>query len=222
MNKHLKIGFLSQFSPTDRMASSGTNYKMAEELGKIGKLKWIQIKPTLIGKCAFRFTRWWNRYFKKHLYIDGTYWGSKRNTHAISCEEFGDCDVIAAFFCMPVLANLKTDKPIIYFSDATAPAMIDYYPEFSNLFQFNKKQVIELEKKAMDNATAIVLSSAWAANSATSDVLKQPKSNVHIVEFGANIDERDIIKTERPVKELIIFILELMNPSCILHRNYCL
>lgn len=202
-DKRLKIGFLSQFSPSDRKASSGTNYKMAEELSKIGDLKWIQIKNTSCGKKIGSIARWWNRHFTKHINIMGTFWGAKKLYNPISTDAMEDCDVIAAFFCMPILANLKIDKPIVYFSDATAQAMIDYYPNFSNLLSFNKNQILVLEKMAMDNASAIVLSSTWAANSASGEILKQSKEKVHIVEFGANIDERDIISTKRIITDTI-------------------
>lgn len=127
--------------------------------------------------------------------------GAKIADTIISKDALDECDVIAAFFCMPVLANLQTDKPIVYFTDATAPAMLDYYPYFSNLFQLNRKQFVALEKKAMDKATAIVISSAWAAKSATSEILNQPQSKVHIVEFGANIDVKDISRCERVIKD---------------------
>lgn len=196
----IRIGFLSQYSPGDRKASSGTNYKMAEELAKIGELKWIPIRQSWFLKRLNSLVRLINRRQRNRILLGGTCFGARLYGSKIRKEEFEDCDIIAAFFCMPVLANLNIDKPIIYFTDATAPRMIDYYPEFTNLYGFNRRQVVELEKRAMDRAAAIVVSSGWAADSAKGE-LQQEAGKVHTVEFGANIDEKDIVDTPRPVKD---------------------
>lgn len=197
--KRLKIAFLSRYAPTDRKASSGTNYKMAEELSKIGDLEWIPIRESAIGRYGGKFARGWNRLFKKRIYFFGSFFGARYGYKPIQKEIFKDYDVVVAFFCMPVLANINTDKPVVYFSDATAPAMVNYYPQFTNLIHTNLTQVEALEKRAMDNATAIVLSSNWAADSAI-NALSQSKDKVHIVEFGANIDDKDIDESDRTFK----------------------
>lgn len=54
----------------------------------------------------------------------------------------------------------------------------------------------------MDKTSAIVLSSNWAASSAISD-LQQDESKIKVVEFGANIDDQDIMFTERKVKDMV-------------------
>lgn len=191
----MKIAFLSMYSPDDRKASSGTNYKMAEELSKIGELKWVKIKYTYFGAKIGGLVRFLNNRFNKKFYLDGSKLGQLCRV-SIPMDSFEDCDLIVAFFCMSTIANIKTNKPIIYFTDATFPAMIEYYPEFSNLLRFNIKYGFNLEKKAMDNANSIVVSSNWAAKSAI-EQLSQPKEKVNIIEFGANVDEKDIIISER-------------------------
>lgn len=111
-------------------------------------------------------------------------------------KEFDACDIIAAYFCMPVLANLKTKRPIIYFTDATYPAMVDYY--FYNRWKFNNIQGAKLEQRAMQKATSIVISSDWAATSAQKD-LKILKAKIHIVEYVANISDNDITYRTRDI-----------------------
>ena len=44
----IKIGYVSQFAPNDRCASSGTNYKVAEQLSKYGEILWLPIKTPKI------------------------------------------------------------------------------------------------------------------------------------------------------------------------------
>lgn len=51
MKNRIKIGILSEFNPEDRKASSGTNFKMAEQLGNLGEIQWIPIKKRFLGKC---------------------------------------------------------------------------------------------------------------------------------------------------------------------------
>lgn len=191
----MKIAFLSKYSPNDRKASSGTNYKMAEQLSKIGELKWIKIQYSYVGAKISGIIRFLNKRLPNKICLQGTFLWNVCQIPILE-SSFDDCDVIVAFFCMPTLAHIKTDKPIIYFSDATFPAMVDYYPEFTNLFKYNVKSGIGLEKKAMDRATKIVLSSDWAAKSAVEE-LDQPKEKVEIIELGANIDEKDIVTSER-------------------------
>lgn len=192
----MKIGYLSEHAPSDRKASSGTNYKMVQQLSKIGELKWIPIRQRRFAKyfkylikalylmCGYNVIPALNRYFYKCMY------------KKVEVESFNDCDIVAAFFCMPTLANLESiKKPIIYFTDATFPAMIDYY--FHNLTESNKRQGIEAENKAMKRSDIIIVSSDWAKDSALNDLKVEP-NKINVVEFGANIDEKDIVNDKVP------------------------
>ena len=105
---------------------------------------------------------------------------------------FVPCDILIAFFSGSQLYHWDTKgKPVIYVSDATFPAMIDYYPPFCNLWKWNIRQGIDIEKKSLDKATTIVLSSDWSAASAVKD-LGQSINKIHVIEFGANIDQKYI------------------------------
>ncbi len=188
-NKRIKIGFLSEFSPTDRKASSGTNFKMAEHLSQIGELKWIPIKRNKTGRIVELIIKGVSRIFGKQFEIKSTMWGSKNGFSPIDPHEFDDVDIVAAFFCSPTLAHLKTYKPIVYFTDAAYPSMVNYY--WYDRWDFHNRQGTELERLAMENATNIVVSSRWCKDSAVNDLNISP-DKIHIVEFGANIDDRDV------------------------------
>jgi len=58
------------------------------------------------------------------------------------------------------------------------------------------KQGIKIEKKAMNSADVIILSSEWAKNSAIKDY-NQPESKIHVIEFGANLNDDDMIKSNK-------------------------
>lgn len=117
--------------------------------------------------------------------------GAKYQSETIDMENLQQCDVIFAPFCSEALYSLKTDKPIIYLSDATFSIMVDYY--FKGLSKYAINQGNQVEQKAMDKATEIIVSSQWAANSVINDYHQDP-SKVHVIEFGANIDDKDIIE----------------------------
>ena len=106
-------------------------------------------------------------------------------------QEIESYDLIIVFFCSNYYYALpKASCPIIYFSDATFPAMVDYYPDFSHLYKFNIRQGISIETECLRRVTKGIFSSDWARESAIKD-LNAPSEKVHTIEFGANIDEND-------------------------------
>ena len=175
----MRIGFISGSSPDDRRASSGTNYKIAQALGKIGELCWIPVKTP-------RYYRYMELAAKALAKLCGS--------GGVRTKKIPSCDVLVAFWQGSTLGNIDTmGKPVVYLSDAIFPAMVGYYPTFSRLFKWNIRQGTEIERRSLDKASAIVLSSDWSAASAVND-LGQPRGKVHVVEFGANIDEEDIVR----------------------------
>ena len=117
--------------------------------------------------------------------------GAMLQSKTINMSAVQQCDVLFAPFCSEALYSLRTDKPIIYLSDATFNIMVDYY--FKGISSYAIKQGNKVEQRAMDRSKAIIVSSQWAANSAINDYHQNP-SKVHIVEFGANLEDKDIIE----------------------------
>ena len=190
----MRIGFISGSSPDDRRASSGTNYKVAQALGKIGELCWIPVKTPQYYRCMELAAKALAKLCGKNLSFGYTYLGSSMLSGGVRTEKIPSCDVLVAFWQGSTLGNIDTmGKPVVYLSDATFPAMVGYYPAFSRLFKWNVRQGTEIERHSLDKASAIVLSSDWSAASAVND-LHQPRGKVHVVEFGANIDEKDIVR----------------------------
>ena len=61
----IKIGYVSQFAPNDRRASSGTNYKVAEQLSKYGEIIWLPIKTPKIYRIFELVSKVFARLFQK-------------------------------------------------------------------------------------------------------------------------------------------------------------
>jgi len=187
----VKIGFISWNDPNDRRASSGTPYKIFEQLKNIGcEIIWIKVNTTYIYRIYNKLISVYNKLARKRIDVSHSVIGASLQSSTIDDSLVSKCDIIFAPFVSEALYKLHTDKPIIYLSDATFSIMVDYY--FKNLTKCSINQGNKIEKTALNKATSIIVSSDWARNSVINDYY-QPEGKVHVIEFGANIDEKDII-----------------------------
>ena len=192
----MKIAYISQFAPDDRRASSGTNYKVVEQLGKMGDITWFPIRTPKIYRVFELASKALAKICGRKIYFLYTKLGCNlfARNQKISIDELNKCDVIFAFFNATPFWTITTSKPIVYLTDATYPAMIDYYPPFCNLFNFNKNGGgYYIEECLFDKFTSILCASDWARVSAIED-LHQSSDKVRCIEFGANIDNQDVVE----------------------------
>lgn len=118
-----------------------------------------------------------------------------------------DLDVNAVFSPGTIpIAYLDTPLPVIYWSDATFGAMVDYYPAYSVLSEASVRAAGRMESVAIGRADAAIYASTWAAESALRVYGADPK-RVHVVPFGANLanepDRRHVASliAKRPRRE---------------------
>jgi glycosyltransferase involved in cell wall biosynthesis len=109
-----------------------------------------------------------------------------------------DHDVVFSPGTIPI-AYLKTDKPIVFWADATFAGMIGYYPEWCNLCDETIKNGNEQEQLALSRCRLAIYASEWAANSAIQNYKVDP-SKVKVVPFGANLHS---IRTRTEVNKII-------------------
>ena len=205
----MKIGFISLLNPHDRKVTSGTLFKMYESLDK------LDLDVVWISGGFSKFYDVLNRIYLHSMTIikkitNKNYIAGYSNISSFllyklinkNLIETVDILFVPFSFSIAIASHIKTNKPIIYLSDATFDLMIDYNLLYFNLFRFNINQGLKIEKKAMDKSAAIVLSSDWARKSVINDYL-QPEEKVHIIEFGANIDDKDIIMPEEKSKDTL-------------------
>lgn len=191
----MTIGYICETNPfTDRNAWSGTLYKIREAIEMAGfKVIWVPFCNTnKLAKLSEKF-RWrmYNLLGKKQI-LGGTHFIPEVYSYSksiIKNKEFNKCDVLFFPRGGQVGLYLKTNKPIIYYSDATAHIMVDYY--WKNIHPLSIKMARHLEKKASQKAFINLRSSQWAINSVINDC-KCPASHCFVLEFGANIDASDI------------------------------
>ena len=191
LSSKTKLGFIQWNDPFDRNASSGTPYKMAEALRSVGyEVVWVRARKAWTYQTYSRFVSLLNRILPKKVNASHSVIGASWLSRSLDKDALRSCEVLFAPFSSECLFRLKTDKPLVYLSDATFAIMTGYY--FNDLAKCSVRQGNMVEQRAIDKAAEVIVSSDWAARSVVSDYHKDP-AKVHVVEFGANVDEKDIV-----------------------------
>ena len=94
-------------------------------------------------------------------------------------------DIVFSAGTMPI-AYLRTDKPIVFWADATFDGMINFYPEFTNLCDETIRNGHRMEQAALSNCRLAVYSSEWAAQTAIANYIVD-SGKVKVVPYGANL-----------------------------------
>src|SRR5919204_3303274 len=79
----------------------------------------------------------------------------------------GPTDVVFGVGTIP-LALLETERPIVFWADATFAGMVGFYPGFTGLDDASLSAGHALERAALNRAAVAVYASDWAAASAIS------------------------------------------------------
>ena len=194
-----RIGFVSEANPfTDRKAWSGSIYKLREAIENAGyEVKWVSIAADeskvfkglklimriLHGKnTSFAHTRLRNWLLAKTV--------RKHDLDGLDCLFYPGGACLSHY--------LKTDLPVIYFSDANFKQMTGYYPGFGDGNPWMIREGNYIEQLGHDVSSIIIRSSQWAADSSVNDYHADP-SKVFVLEFGPNIDTDDV-KTITPYR----------------------
>jgi glycosyltransferase involved in cell wall biosynthesis len=96
------------------------------------------------------------------------------------------CDIVFSPGTVPI-AYLWTEKPIVFWTDATFAGMVNFYPEFSNLCAETIRDGNNMEQLALSKCRLAIYTSEWAANTAIQNYDIDPKK-VKVVPFGANVN----------------------------------
>lgn len=145
---NINIGLISIDNPSDKKASSGTLYTISENLKSIGYFHWIPLRKSLSYQLAEILFKILAKIFRKNVCFSHTILGARLLSKGLNIHDLKNVDILIAYWCGSTFGQIETNKiPSIYISDATFPAMIDYYPPFSRLWKWNIRQGIILEKK---------------------------------------------------------------------------
>jgi glycosyltransferase involved in cell wall biosynthesis len=99
--------------------------------------------------------------------------------------DFSHTDIVFSPGSIPV-SYLECRQPIVIYTDASFSAMLDFYPDYTNLCPESIKNGNAMEQSALDRCRLAIYSSEWAARSAITNYHISP-DKIKIVPFGANI-----------------------------------
>jgi glycosyltransferase involved in cell wall biosynthesis len=201
MNKKFKVAYCTISDPRDLRSWSGIPYFIMSTLSEISDLdilgplpnKW-RVPVKIVNKILYTFLG--KRFDATHIPIVCKEYTKQFNSKLKN----NGYDFIIGAACSEVFAYLKTDIPIIYITDTTFAAMIDYYSPFLSLFNKSKQWGIDIERRTIENSSFIVYSSDWVVDSAV-NIYDCPKDKFELIPFGANIknpaSEEEIIELRR-------------------------
>src|SRR5581483_10679317 len=188
-HKRIKIAFLTSFDPLDRRSWSGTVYYLAQALEKhCGEVSYIgpmKIREKMIGKIINKCSR---LFLKKGFEYNASFLVAKKYAK-IAAQRLAnhDFDVVITVAGSPEIAFLKADIPIVLIEDATFAILHNYYPQYTNLLKLSIYQTNMTEALAIANASKLIYSSQWGANSAI-ETYHADERNVHVIPYGANLE----------------------------------
>ncbi len=101
-------------------------------------------------------------------------------------------DIIFSPGTLPI-AMLKTEIPIVFWTDSCQPGLVDFYDPKEKINKESFKHGIEIEKLALVNSSMAIYASEWAASIAKDYHHINPEK-VKVIPFGANIEHNNSIQ----------------------------
>lgn len=185
--KRKKIAFITHGDASDRMSFSGTafhtSFLLNRYCGEVHVIDKLLPAPAIPG-CLF------NHHYIRHSlniileFCIGKFWHLFGKNYdwrmtarasklcAVQINEHlnqNDYDCVWVEKSSVSLGYLNTTLPVIYESDATFHAMIDYYPWFTGMTKRALHYGEKLEQTALRKAHAVIHTACWAKESAVRD-----------------------------------------------------
>jgi glycosyltransferase involved in cell wall biosynthesis len=179
----LRLALVSQGSPVDPEAWSGTPYFLLRELrrrfGEISVIDTPRIDALVARATAFSalgilpsreplMVDWFGRHLQRRL----------RRIRP---------DAVVAVAAEGKVASLATTWPMLVVSDSFFGNMIDYYDKYAALNPRTRRNGEAQQRALLDSGAGVLLSSEWAATTAAAHY-GAPRSRFRVAPFGANLD----------------------------------
>lgn len=197
----MKLAFVSIFESSDIRAWSGLGVYMHSALQDagfrtvpIGGLRYeydfiYKAKEILYPRVfAKRYDMLWDSFLLRRF--------AAQVDRAL---ESSGADVVFSVWTNPI-AYVRTEKPIVFWGDATLAGLMEGYPEYRNLCAETIRDGNRAEQLALARCRLAIYSSDWAARTAIENYDVDP-AKVKAVSFGPNVacdrniqDIREIVK----------------------------
>jgi glycosyltransferase involved in cell wall biosynthesis len=185
----MKIAYLTPAEPSDKQAWSGLSHYMRHSLERAG------MEVETLGKLRFPAALWPSRAWRACAFRTGLarqrMWQFEPavvRSYVRQIERLLDrskADIIFSSGTIQV-AELKTSRPVVFWTDATFSRLLDYYFARDGIAPVSLRQGDATERAAIHKAHLGFYASSWAAESALADYGADPK-RIHVVPFGANL-----------------------------------
>jgi glycosyltransferase involved in cell wall biosynthesis len=213
MNKtdnDIKIAYLTSDPAHDRRSFSGSAYFMGKALEKhCGAVTYLEPANSFARRFMYIITREAAKHhFKWHIAYRRLLFVAKNQAKIVGQRLAGQrFDVIVALDCVPEIAFLQIDTPILLIGDITfrlqqaySRQQQAYSSEYSHLLALSIRQGEIVEQAAFRNASKLLFESSWAARSAVEDYGIDTQ-RVHFIAAGANLDHippREQVLAKKP------------------------
>jgi glycosyltransferase involved in cell wall biosynthesis len=191
--KKLRIGLIHHLDARSVLSWSGIPFYMAKALNKnVGEVVFLGPDTSLIHRFTSRAISRINGAWKK-LTGNGLVNGSSRSRSRRAAKFYQrrlaaeKCDIIFAPAAMVEIAEIRTELPIIYTSDANWADLIAYVPEVRPALESARIEGDLIEAAAINRADAVVYPSEWPVNT-TLGHYRAPAEKVFVFPWGANLE----------------------------------
>lgn len=183
---------------------------LKEENTEITAIGPVKLKGSPITRLKWQF---YKDVCKKNFYGRVDPWAAKYRALKIQSQlSRSKADILLCPENSIPLASVKSDKPIVLWTDTTLGSLIDFYPYLSNLCKETRNNLLTMERQVLENCSLVVLTSQWAAQKAQ-EIHGISPSKIKIIPRGSNhthsftdIDIKTAIQARpmRPCKLLFV------------------
>lgn len=211
----MKVLFISTSATfDDRKAWSGTVYQAFKGLERAGfDVDYLSAmrdyRQTFMDKLICTYWIRIPKRFGKSIRMDEAFYTVSVFKQTLAKFDYSPYDIIFIPTHIAIVNALPKNikAKVVHLVDATVDSLFDYYTEFSNLWFHNYWEAHKLGKRAFRRSDLIIASSDWCRQNAINQYGVDP-DRICVVEFGANIDAKDIPVIEKhysPVRSLRVY-----------------
>lgn len=184
----MKIAYVSTYDASKISTWSGTGHYMARSLASQDiAVDYVDAVGSLYPWSVAAKRLVYHRLLKQRYFSDREPATLQAYARQIAQKLTGSsADVVFSPGILPI-AYLESQRPIVFWTDATFVGMVNFYPGFHNLCRETVRGGHAAERQALDKCSLAIYSSDWAAQTAV-DHYHASRSKVHVVPFGANIE----------------------------------
>lgn len=187
MKLPLTIAYITVDDPNDRRTWSGINNFLLEALRRrVDRVVTVgPMRPQPVLFLSRALNQVLLRVGKRFNYRDS--FALSRAYARIIHKRLEGVDLIVAPAGLASTAMLRTQVPIVYVNDRCLAGALDYHRILRDLAGFSRKEGIELERRALQNAAVAIYSSDWAARGAA-EAYPEQAERICMIPFGANLE----------------------------------